>query len=529
MPEPISYYFTLFKKFQVINHVPEATFHGAPGGIGGFNLNDPNSVFGNSNTGALLGGTTNPADSPLWAILNSRAMGNAAFSPVSVGGSSWPTMPADPLPQAWNDLQVAPSPKLVDVFGSWISAGKVKDIPDSVIGNKPAPIGATDPGVISPFVCSMPGDQGIRPDGVPGNFWATSLIFLVDPASGTTVFPNTLTGGSEYYLVAVIGNRGAQNSGIYNNPAATGIEASASVMVWNTFDSPGVQLPALSNLDVNDKNGIYPQYFLNAGQYDVIGFRMNVQAVYDGIIAALNQAVANGLNLAGLTPDQWVKAQPAHLCSKVVVRLQGGSFPNFGEVPTSNPRIAQKNLAPFDINLTASTPDPNINWKNFILGQPLFLRLEGAGRNRLTLEAKLPENAFKLFLGIPKQTFEQYFSGGRKGGIKGFRQLSHKELCESKLGDQAKPFPEAVVLQWEGGGNALEFPALAEGQFIGMSLGIEYSVNKIKPGTVGEINLVQHTFIPKLTPGTRCFEIEEIVAGGFTIVVRAQEPRKKPA
>ncbi len=55
MPGAISYYFTLFKKFQVINHVPEGTIHGA--GLGGFNLSDPHSVFGNSNTGALLGAT----------------------------------------------------------------------------------------------------------------------------------------------------------------------------------------------------------------------------------------------------------------------------------------------------------------------------------------------------------------------------------------------------------------------------------------------------------------------------------------
>jgi hypothetical protein len=525
MSGAISYYFTLFKKFQVINHVPEGTVHGA--GVGGFNLSDPTSVFGNSNKGSLLGATINPADSPLWAILNSRAGGSAAFSPVTVGGTQWPTMPADPLPQAWNDLQVAASPKLVDVFGSWIGTSKVSDIPAGVIASKPAAIAATDPGVITPFVCSMPGDQGIRPDGVPGNFWATSLIFLVDPTTGATVLPTTLTAGSEYYLTAIIGNRGAQNSGIYNNPAATGIEASAAVMVWNTFDSPGVQLPALSNLDVNDKNGIYPQYFLNAGQYDVVGFRMNVQTVYDGIIAALNNAVANGLNLAGLTPDQWVKAQPAHLCSKVVVRLQGGSFPNLGDVPTSNARIAQKNLAPFDINITALTPDPNINWKNFIVGQPLFLRLEGAGRSRITLDAKLPENAFKLYLGIPKQTFEQHFANGRKGGIKGFRRVPTEELCESKLGDQAKPFPEAVVLEWQGGENRLEFPPLPEGQYLGMSLGIEYSVKKIKPGVIGEVNLVQHTLMPRLKPGTRCFDIEEVVAGGFTILVRALAQRSR--
>ncbi len=292
MSGAISYYFTLFKKFQVINHVPEGTVHGA--GVGGFNLNDPNSVFGSSFIGKLLGATPNPVDSPLWAVLNSRAMGNAAFASVNVGGTDWPTMPADPLPQAWTDLQVSASPNLVDTFASWIGAGKTNDIPTAVIGTKPGPIGATDPGVISPFVCSMPGDQGNRPGGVPANYWATSLIFLVDPNTGATVFPATLTAASEYYLAAVIGNRGALNSGIYNSPATTGIEATGTVMVWNTIDSPGVQLPSLSNMDVTDKNGTYPQYFLNAGQYDVIGFRLNVQTVFDGIIAALNDAVSKG-------------------------------------------------------------------------------------------------------------------------------------------------------------------------------------------------------------------------------------------
>jgi hypothetical protein len=102
----------------------------------------------------------------------------------------------------------------------------VNDIPAAVLATKPAPIGATDPGVIAPFVCSMPGDQGIRPGGIPSNFWATSLVFLVDPATGNTVLPGTLTAASEYYLAAVIGNRGAQNSGIYSNPAATGISDS---------------------------------------------------------------------------------------------------------------------------------------------------------------------------------------------------------------------------------------------------------------------------------------------------------------
>jgi len=43
--------------------------------------------------------------------------------------------------------------------------------------------------------------------------------------------------------------------------------------------SPGVQLPALSNLDVNSNNGVYGVYFLRAGEYDVVGFRLAVQTV----------------------------------------------------------------------------------------------------------------------------------------------------------------------------------------------------------------------------------------------------------
>src|SRR5439155_12881087 len=160
--------------------------------------------------------------------------------------------------------------------------------PTTAIGTKPpAPIpGPLDPGL---FVCSMPGDTGVRPGAVPANYWATSLIFLVDQNTGATVFPSTLTAGSEYNLVAVIGNRGNTDGGNYLTTPGTGIETSGSVMVWNTVDSPGVELPSLSNLDVTDANPIFEQYFLKSGQYDVVGFRLNVQTVYDGIIAAVNQ------------------------------------------------------------------------------------------------------------------------------------------------------------------------------------------------------------------------------------------------
>jgi hypothetical protein len=360
MPGNPSFYFTLFKKFQVVNHVQGSTDHGAAAPAGGFNLIDPNAangVFGASDRGhPLTAGDSTPANSPLWAILNSAAGGTPGFTLITIpggaqAGSQWPTMPSF-VTLGWTNFQInAPAPKLVDVFGTWITQGQVKDIPTNVIATvPPSPIAAPlDPGV-SLFVCSMPNDVGIRPDGVPPDYWATSLIFLVDPNTGNTVFPQTLTQGSEYYLAAVIGNRGDTSGGTYISPP--GIETSGIVMVWNTVDSPGVELPSLSNLNsLNDPNPIYEQYFLKSATYDVVGFRLNVQTVYDGIIAALNQAVANGLNLGGVTPDQWVHQQPAHLCAKVVIRQQGGSFPNFGESPVNNARLAQKNLAPFDINV----------------------------------------------------------------------------------------------------------------------------------------------------------------------------------
>jgi hypothetical protein len=538
MPGQPSFYFTLFKKLQVIDHVQDGTVHGAAGGGGtGFDLTDPNAPLGifSANPGVLAPADSNPADSPLWAILNSKAVGNPDFSTVSIasgpraGSGPWPTMPPG-TPLAWTNFQVSPaSNKLVDVLGTWISSGQTNDVPTAAIATKPpAPIpGPLDAGV-SLFVCSMPGDTGVRPGTVPSNYWATSLIFLTDPHTGATIFPSTLTAGSEYNLVAVIGNRGDTNGGNYLATPGTGIETSGIVMVWNTVDSPGVELPSLSNLDVTSTNPIFEQYFLNSGQYDVVGFRLNVQTVYDGIIAAVNQAVAGGtLNLGGLTADEWVHAQPAHLCSKVVIRQQGGAFPNFGDTPINNKALAQKNLAPFDINVQDDHVVPNINWKNFIVGQPFFLKLPGAGANRLSIETALPRESFKLYVGMTQYGYDRFFRDDRSGGaIKGFKRLSREELCQSDLGDQAKPFPEAVVLRWENHSNAIELPALPEELYLGMSLGIEYNVKKIKPGNIGEVNFIHRCLIPRLVPGTKCFEIEETVAGGFTILVRANDPSR---
>jgi len=529
MPSHISYYFTLFKKFQVLDHVPTQTVHGSGAPPGGFNLNNPNAPFVASNSGTPLTlGDYTPANNPLWAVLNSRAQGNAGFSPVPIlggpqTGSSWPTMPPSNT-QGWTEFQVNPSTnKIVDVFGQWISNDhQLKDIPAGVIAQEPAPFPPGLEAGIKPFVCSMPGDKGTRP-GVPSNYWATSLIFLVDPTTGNIVTPTNLAATAEYYLVAVIGNRGQTNGGRYlSQPDA--LQAAASVMVWNTIDSPGVQLPSLSNLDITDKNGIFEQYFLRSGQYDVVGFRLNVQTVFNGIIAALNDALVSNPNLlGGVAPDVWVKQQPAHLCSKVVVRVQGDNFPTFGTTPDQDARIAQKNLAPFDPAINVNDPNPNINWKNFIVGQPLFFLIKGAGRNTLKiLVDEALQGTFKLHLAMPAQTFERFVKGADRQ-MKGFKLVDAKEFAASH-GRTPLPFPEAVILSHEGADNLLEFGPLTEGHFAAMSLGIEYVPAKVKDGLKGDITIVQESMAARLDPGSGCYKVERAVVGGFTLQVRAVDP-----
>ncbi|MEJ0075760.1 MAG: hypothetical protein WDO17_09985 [Alphaproteobacteria bacterium] len=525
----ISYYFTLFKKFQVFNHVPTQTVHGNPGfPTGGFNLNDPNAPFNPTNIGVspLTAGEFVSANNPLWAILNSRASGNPGFAPVTVAGNDWPTMPPSLTPE-WTAFQVTPpaGSRFLDAFDHWIAVDhQTRDTPNGVIAAKPASFTGSDPGAV-PFVCSMPGDQGARPASIP-NFWATSLIFLVDANTGATVTPGTLDTGQEYYLAAVIGNRGNTNGGrSFNQPQ---LQFAASVMVWNTFLSPGVQLPSLSNLTLNDTNGIYEQYFLRSGQYDVVGFRLNVQTVFNGIIAAINDAVMNGLNLGGFTPEQWVHNQPAHLCAKVVARLQGTNFPNADTSPEQDSHIAQKNLAPFNVNLVSTDANPDIIWKNFLIGQPLFFLIKGAGKNTLLLTTGLGRDLFQLYIAMPARTYERLVRA-TKGEMRGLKEVPVKEFESRHPRKNALPFPEeAVILQVTGEAPALQFGPMEEGQFGAVALGIEYIPAKVPHGTHGDITIAQESLAARLDRGSGCYKVERAVVGGFTLQLRADDPNIDP-
>ena len=539
----ISYYFTLFKKFQVLNHVPEQTVHGAPSSpTGNFQLNDPSSVFGGSATFPSLLGAT-PGASPLWQLLNAAAVGGSGPSgipPMPLGASS-------SSPPSWVAFQVSAPLPIVAVFGNWITAGAINDIPNGVVnphGGAINNVAAVNPGPLTPgvslFVCSAANDTGVRPPSpgafpVPSNYWATSLIYLVDPSTGNTVTPVTLNPGDEWFLVGVVGNGSNVQTGLYTNGGGagatvntTGVECAGVVMVWNTTFGPGVELPALSNLDVTATNPIYDVYNLFKAGYEVVGFRLNVQNVYNGIIAAL---VAQGppgsgpttpqTNLGGLTPEQWVTAQPAHLCAKILIRQAGGAFPNVGDTPLTNAALAQKNLAPFELTITDTDPNPtNIVWKNFVTGTPYFLRLPDGGLSRLRFVLRAPEDVIKLELAVPIETFERYFRNG-PGRLHGFREIPPRKLCDSPHGRKAKPFPEAVVFEHLGGEHVIEFPALPEKHFLAMSVGIEYQQRKLKPGDVGELDLVHRTEMPVVRAGTHSYEIEEKVVGGFTLQLRA--------
>jgi len=57
-----------------------------------------------------------------------------------------------------------------------------------------------------------------------------------------------------------------------------------------------------------------------------------------------------------------------------------------------------------------------------------------------------------------------------------------------------------------------------------MAVGIEYQQHRLKPGPVGEIDLVHRAEVPVVKKGIRT--IEEQTVGGFTLQLRAVEERK---
>ena len=199
-----SYYFTLFKKFQCLGHVPEGTAHGGSPGPAGVSFTNPVALYSATRGGvALIGSAT--ADTPLWGVLNAKVNGVVSFT---FGGLLWKAMPQGAgSAAAWGDPGVG-GPALVSAFDAWLAAGKPQDFPAFVtLPNAGTVPGGLDAGA-SIFVCSSASDDGTRPGSIPSDFWASSLIYLVDRTNGAPANPPTLHAAQEYYVAAVIGNRG---------------------------------------------------------------------------------------------------------------------------------------------------------------------------------------------------------------------------------------------------------------------------------------------------------------------------------
>jgi hypothetical protein len=583
-----SMYFTLFKKFQLMGHVPEANMHGGP--MPSFiDLNDPTGLFNPiGGTAPINTASTLPDQSPLYLLLKARADNVGTDTSPVAGTPSWKRMPQG-SPPSWTEFQ-GPDPsgaagRLVKTFADWIAAGPARnDTPSGVIGLEPPPIGATDAGVVKLFVCNSATDDGTTP--LPVNWWATSLIFLVDPATGIVTNPANLDVGHEYELVAIVGNRGANRGGQWvtsgPNSARSLSKAKALaqgwVAIWNSGFSPGVLLPSLTNLHhqpvVSDPDSLNPDhelYWLEGGRYDVVGFRLNVESVFDGLAKEL---LDSGTDLGGLTPGQWLtdSTHGAHLCTQV--RIKGDTtsqlYPPFSESlntlpPDQQHRIAQKNLMPFNISLATDPMDPNpaisfLPWMTGSMRMMEGLLFDEEIANWLRLVNDLSEG-FRLFLAMPAGPFLRLVQG--EDALEGFRvvkgltregsrdddaELSsfHGRLMkgrfEFKLEDEGSwertflvrgkgserfraPFREFVMLEAMERESVLRLPHTGE-EFVAMALGIEYDRTKLREGRPGDITVIQEGTVPVFEPKERCYILDRLVLGGFTIEVRVEEPRK---
>lgn len=517
-----SYYYTLFKKFQCLGHVREATGHGTVAGIQNVKFLDPVALPGIIRTGGtlpLIGATT--AASPLWGVLNAKANSLPAFP---YDGLNWLPMPLGIAANAaWGDIGGVP---LVAAFENWINAGRPMDYPAFIAlpGAGTVP-GAADAGGSKPFVCSSATDDGTRPGTVPPNFWATSLIYLVDPATGAHATPSTLSTAAEYYLAAVVGNRGDDWGGKYSGPSGPGalttseLQANGWAMAWGTGGStPAVQLPSLSNNDITSPAGNYDIFFLNSMKYDTVGFRFPVQSVFQGLILAIDAAVANGtFNLpSGVSATDYITTSPSHVCVKVGIRRDGETFPANDASPLVEPRIAQRNLVRFDVDNLPVTGTTPLVWKYFAVGAPLARMLRGfwsrdkaIGRSTLQFRSDLSPKAGRIHLAIPRSTFYRYIG---KEGVKGFEIIDKDR--DKTLG---VPFVDHVVLTQKSEKAAFQLPFMDD-LSLGMAMGVEIEPKAFQPGDVRRIDVEHRTVVPVFGEGKgrRCYTPKEQAVGGFT-------------
>jgi hypothetical protein len=505
------------------------------------NLPDPNNPGGFMPAYPLLPASDPlanvPAANPLYAMFKASLNANGTIVAsywdtltVAVQGSAqpWPIMPmcfdaASPsdLVKMWLEFNKPGPFTLVGALGDWIGKGKANDTPTSSLSFTKPPQSSMQHPVL--FVCSKSNDDGVRPGGGLDHFWATSRIFLVYPSGpfiGGKAYPSSLLPTDEYNIVAQIGNSGTA-AGRATDLSSPSVTVRAEAFPFNTFMAvAGFALPSLSNFDPADPNGIYEQYVIGAGSYNTAGFRFNVSDVFNGLESALKKAIIAdpSIDLGGLSPKAWLAG--SHPCVKV--RIAGDTthnpLPGDGDSPTSNRRIAQRNLAVFDHDAFLPQPPspPPSPWHNFMVEQPPSQFDHGIGEStvRLTVQSTLPPEAFKLLLAIPPLTFKRYFVGGK--GLHGFRVVPDEEL-EREIGrGRLVPFHDAVVLRATGPMSTLEFTVNAKHRVLGMSLGIVHDPARHPTRPTGAVSVIHDGFRGHAHEG------KVNAVGGFTIAIGSE-------
>jgi len=495
MPPPItSFYHAIYKRLWAIGVKGDAHTT-IVAGDGNFSLNSPgppHGIFGSTDYGAPLAlGNYVAANNPLWVILN------ASFNPppppgylVSVPGypTPWPTMPWPgsgpyPLWDQWN--AAAPPLRLIDRLQHWIEVdhqlddtpgGSHLEFTDWSSGPALVPqVKGKEEQVL--FVCSVAGDNGVRPGNVKSNnYWNTSQIFVCDDHGKNIGLP-TFKAGEQRTIQAIIGNSSSLLAGsLFNLPP---VQVQCNAYAFNTFLSDAVPLPEMSALDAPNAGFTYEQVALMPTSYAVAGFRFDVDQVFQSLSDKMKAHNYTAAQLGFPTVDDWLKANAAHACVKVLVRAneypnnQMGNFPSDMALPTADRHIAQRNLAGFDMSVVAMK---KIKWQYFMMSQA------GEGLNALSIDSHLPADAARFYFAVPSEMFRRHIAQGAKGAgnHRGFEVVTGAD----------KAFADGVILRRTSPDARLSIADHKGEPFFGMALGIEGDPARLKSARVGDISVV---------------------------------------
>ena len=343
------------------------------------------------------------------------------------------------------------SPRLIDAFGDWITAGKIDNSPQDAPYNFASlstaavahwPLKNQEYTSVL-FVASMPGDSGRRPgDGalpnppavpVPANFWATSPIALTYPpgvpgqTAGAIANPVKLLPHAEYWVVALIGNAGSMQTGSATAQRRQ-MHRPGRRAVLQHLHQPGHRRCRRSTTSIRRA----PTRSTSSSTWACGPTTSWASASTSMRCSPSSRRRWRPLPpamLGNLPPAEWLRE--GHPCVKV--RIMSGEqldhYPPAGgapqppdpnsvlSLPTVDRHIAQHNLAPFDPNEVGMK---KIKWVNFIVAQA------GAGWNELVLETALPADAVHFWFAVPRAAYERWIDPrtSKGGAVRGLEATS---------------------------------------------------------------------------------------------------------